>query len=589
MAQRCQELEAELAKLLEVNQEIYDRALEMEERVIQLEAKISDMEEEAEHLTMQLQNSWHLGYKKGVHDAEAEAAKAQQEKPVESTTPIKEHKPSIKSMIDFELPPEEKAVQAAVQESAAAAPLAEQPVAREPKKSIKSMIDFELPPEEKSAIEAKSHENSANNNHDEGRDTAENPPVFAENAVVSAETDGKTKEMTTPGYNDRVYNAAGDQPAGPVEAYGGMSWREVETIYQFSASNATGPSMVFEPMSPAHPSSGAVGQEVVENHNEGQSRSSRSDTQPIVVQPDQEPPILKADAAAPKTTGKATVTYTSLAAQKKTEPPEPPMELTMNQFLGETDSYLSLDRVTLEPPSETPPPPPPFSSSHDSVRPSQEETQTLQGAREQLEAMAKQASQNQSKSGSQGAAGDNPAPTNHPQASNPFEGRSPAQSFEDRIAAASNPAATHGAEIGNANEDSNSSSAPREAKWAKREASATYDGLNALDSDSTVDILDLEKLDIFEGLEDIDELSQIEVIEDVIIPGTTDGAAGQGFVEQPKFRISEHVPPVSSDDLHDLIKSRIKKAEEPHEPHRAEGFITGAHDKVNAKDAIARD
>ena len=31
---------------------------------------------------------------------------------------------------------------------------------------------------------------------------------------------------------------------------------------------------------------------------------------------------------------------------------------------------------------------------------------------------------------------------------------------------------------------------------------------------------------------------------------------------------------VSSDDLHDLIKSRIKKAEEPHEPPRADGFIT---------------
>jgi hypothetical protein len=139
------------------------------------------------------------------------------------------------------------------------------------------------------------------------------------------------------------------------------------------------------------------------------------------------------------------------------------------------------------------------------------------------------------------------------------------------------------------------SSGPRDAKWGKRDANATYDGLNALDSDSTLDVLDLEKLDIFEGLEDIDELSQIEVIEDVIIPAATDTTSGAtsstansdaaGWQAKPKYKTSEHAPAVSSDDLHDLIKSRIKKAEEPHEQHRVEGFITGAHDKVSVKDA----
>jgi len=129
---------------------------------------------------------------------------------------------------------------------------------------------------------------------------------------------------------------------------------------------------------------------------------------------------------------------------------------------------------------------------------------------------------------------------------------------------------------------------PSDAKWGKRDASATYDGLTALDSDSTTDVLDLEKLDIFEGLEDIDELSQIEVIQDVIIPDAPpQGDAGQ---KKGRFKSSEHVPVVSSDDLHDLIKSRIKKAEEPHEPPRVDAFITqGDKDKgdKNAANAAA--
>ena len=87
LAERCQELEAERDKLLQVNNEIYDRALEMEERVIQLETKLTDMEEEAEHLTMQLQNSWALGYKKGQSDAAEQAgAAAPAETKVEAKT-----------------------------------------------------------------------------------------------------------------------------------------------------------------------------------------------------------------------------------------------------------------------------------------------------------------------------------------------------------------------------------------------------------------------------------------------------------------------------------------------------------------------
>ncbi len=87
-----------------------------------------------------------------------------------------------------------------------------------------------------------------------------------------------------------------------------------------------------------------------------------------------------------------------------------------------------------------------------------------------------------------------------------------------------------------------------------------------MENDGTTDVLDLDKLDIFEGLEDIDELNQIEVIEDVVIPGTT--PAPHDPQKKGRYKSSEHIPVVSSDDLHDLIKSRIKKAEDIHEPPR---------------------
>jgi len=201
LADRCQEMEGEMFKLMEINQEIYDRALEMEERVIQLEAKITDMEEDAEKLTMQLQNSWHLGYKKGLSDGQSQAAEqtqSGQEQPaavnasVEEDRPKevkllaqtateaaapKEEKQSIKSMIDFELPEEEK-------QSIKARLETERP--REEKQSIKSMIDFELPAEEKQSIKSiidieLPHEEKANQTDfsaDEGRVTADRAPVI---------------------------------------------------------------------------------------------------------------------------------------------------------------------------------------------------------------------------------------------------------------------------------------------------------------------------------------------------------------------------------------------------------------------------
>ncbi|MBS1992188.1 MAG: hypothetical protein JSS83_16815 [Cyanobacteria bacterium SZAS LIN-3] len=635
LAERCQELESEMAKLMQINSEIYDRALEMEERVIQLEAKITDLEEESETLTMQLQNSWHLGYKKGQADAQvasaeakeqwtraqeamADGGKAQQSKP-------KEEAPAKKSIIDIELSQEEKE---AIQREAAEKAHSEKKESG--KQSIMSMIDIELPGEDQQQDQQQDQAPAAATQTDfsaeqeqeqEGRDTSEHPPVSGEHAPVNeAPAPQPVAAVEAPGaYNDRVYNAVADSysPSNMVESYGGLSWREVETIYQFSANSSNaGPNMVYEPMSQTQAEAQATAQATVpaaaaaptqapaqtqpvpssrtetqpiNTRPEGQP--SRSDTQPIFPQAEDQgaaPPILKADAPAPKPEHKPnpSSTFTRLTAKKPEQEPDPPMEITMSQFLGDTQSYINLDRVTLEPEESKLAPPPvapaqpepqvqvqaqaqaqsqaPAASEEPPPAPqSQLETQTLQGAAQAMAAAAAARASGAIPPGDSAAfmaaasAAANAQAAQAAQAAEAAHPQTPQQ-------AAPAPAPAH-------------NSANIEQIWGRRDAGATYDGLTALDSDSTNDILDLEKLDIFEGLEDIDELSQIEVIEDVIIPPAPGAAAAaEAPAKKGRYKSSEHIPVVSSDDLHDLIKSRIKKAEEP---PRADAFISHPGDK----------
>lgn len=102
-------------------------------------------------------------------------------------------------------------------------------------------------------------------------------------------------------------------------------------------------------------------------------------------------------------------------------------------------------------------------------------------------------------------------------------------------------------------------------KKESREANATFDKMDALpaNEDEVPDILDLDKLDIFEGLEDMDELSQIEVIEDVII--TPVNSQSERIASQSE---TAAMPKVSNEDLRDLIKTRIKQAQD-HDPSQA--------------------
>ncbi len=304
LLERCQELEAEMAKLLDVNQEIYDRALEMEERVIQLEAKLTEMEEDTEHLTMQLQNSWHLGYKKGLNDGQSQEVKVSQKPMIDIELPREEEKKEevspkeskpAKPIIDIELPKEEvqtpSLLDIALPESGklvAGPSLLDIELPEAQKLSSKSLLDIELPEAEKLA--ANSHIGV-----DQAKDQAKEQPSIKSLLDIelpkeerqsikslidfelpkedaASQTDFSTKKSeeaastsapptaphepgVPPSFNDRVFNAVSDSvtASSAVESYGSMSWREVETIYQYSATggaSASSPNMVFEPLAP---------------------------------------------------------------------------------------------------------------------------------------------------------------------------------------------------------------------------------------------------------------------------------------------------------------------------------------------------
>jgi len=658
LLERCQELEAEMAKLLDVNQEIYDRALEMEERVIQLEAKVSEMEEDTEHLTMQLQNSWHLGYKKGLNDGQSQEVKASQKPMIDIELPKEEVKQEastsdtgpIKAVIDIELPREEEQAPSLLdielpeavkvpssslldielpeaqklsskslldielpeaEKLAANSHIEAEQVKEQP--SIKSLIDIELPKEEKQSI--KSLIDFELPKEETPSQTDFSTAKSGEAASGAAPPAGTAQEGgATPSFNDRVFNAVSDSvtASSAVESYGSMSWREVETIYQYSATggaSASSPNMVFEPLAPgqtvgarsgdaadsaanAQTAESSGGQanvpvgdgDISAPFSRGDTQPMRSDTQPIIVsQPgtgeNALPPILKADAPAPKAEGASAAaagsaaktnprsTFTGLSS-KSLQDPDPPLERTMSQYLGDSSAYLNLDRVSMAPENEdllsplaeasnkaaaqsaaaaaeaaAPPAEAGAAGQTPSLAASQAETQTLVGASQALKAEARAKAEASAEIAS----------------SHPF-----------------NPAASHSAEItsqSNSQTKIRATTGPGEPRWAKREADVTFDGLTAMENDSTTDVLDLDKLDIFEGMEDIDELNQIEVIEDVVLPGTTQPTEAQ---KKSKYKSSEHIPVVSSDDLHDLIKSRIKKAGDTHEPPRFDSLKSPA-------------
>lgn len=438
---KVKDLEEELAKLTEVNQELYDRGMTIEEQLLAAEAKVTDLEQEAETLAMQLQNSWHLGYNKGLADGQQKAGK-EEATPNESqesagTGAAVGHTTVEHEVVEMEAPASE------VQTDTL-------PPGREPNQPTPV-----AEADESAGKEPQEGDNGAKHGADEDI------------------TDTGEFTAQEPSYNEKVFNAAHTSfvPAEGKDNYGNFSWREIETVYQYSAvAGRPNINLYFEPFVQA----------------------------PVMPEADEEEAVVIADRSQFQTGGMAPIK------------PEKPIQ------------------------PETPP-----------AKPNQNETQPIPGAAAffQAQAKAEEAARQEEASRHRKKKSEERHIRNYMDIDDMNSGsltmggtlfESPggdASSFARPI-----------------NAGGQMADAPDEEK--KPPELSTYDALNAVKTEDTHrDELDLDKLDIFEGLEDIEELSQIEVIEDVVLP-------------QESLDESEQAQrPADSEDLRELVKNRIKQAE----------------------------
>lgn len=416
LSRKVGELEAELAKLAEINTDLYDRGVALEDQVLGLEERITELEQEAETLAMQLQNSWHLGYNKGLADGQKNVAK--DEPSVHTQTgesPVIGHDTSEHEVVATEMP-------------------------------------HELAPQE---------------------DEEEEEPVNQETVVEQTQEIPENLQTgdfqaLEPSYNETVFNAAGSTfvPSDAKENYSSFSWREIETVYQYSTvAGRPNINLYFEPFVTAPTLPESV-EELIENP--GNMQGDTSDY----------PAFQKAQAAQ--------------AAEIKNQNETQPIPGAAAFFQAQAKA--------------------------------EEAAKATPKKRKTEEAYVKSFIQ---------ADGIDPQDLSLGGGSL-FQKENP---VEERISA----------EL------------------------ATHDQLDAVKIEEKTDELDLEKLDIFAGIEDIEELAQIEVIEDVVLPPQPESAA----------------PKAGAEDLRELIKNRIKQAEtEPAntaETAPAEQVTTGQNVKLDAE------
>lgn len=451
LARKVGELEAELSKLADINSDLYDRGVALEDQVIGLEERITELEQEAETLAMQLQNSWHLGYNKGLADGQKNVAK------------------------------DESAVQTQTGESPAIGhDTSEHEVVSEVMGNELSSQDVEEESKEEPDKDAADKDDKLLNQGSPAEQTKEIVEAQETTKAPAQETTKETGEeilqtgdfqALEPSYNETVFNAAGSTfvPADSKENYASFSWREIETVYQYSTvAGRPNINLYFEPFVTAPTLPESV-EELIENP--GNMQGDTSDY----------PAFQKAQAQAAQ------------AAEIK----------------------------------------------------SQNETQPIPGAAAFFQAQAK--AEEAAKA----------APTKKRKTEEAY-----VKSFMQ--ADGLDP---HDLNLGGG------SLFQKENPVEERISAelATHDQLDAVKIEEKTDELDLEKLDIFAGIEDIEELSQIEVIEDVVLPPQT----------------APEAPKQGSEDLRELIKNRIKQAEsEPAttaENAPAEQVTTGQNVKLDAE------
>ena len=428
-------LEEELAKLAEVNQELYDRGMAIEEQLLAAEAKVTDLEQEAETLAMQLQNSWHLGYNKGLADGQQKAGK--EEAAPHTTQENTGDNPAVgHTTVEHEV------VEAEAPESDSQ---------RDPQRDT-------LPPPQSEPISEAAPADTGNGSRQSEEENVSDTGEFS---------------SPEPSYNEKVFNAAHNSfvPAEGKDNYGNFSWREIETVYQYSAvAGRPNINLYFEPFVQA----------------------------PVMPEADEEDAVVIADRKQFQTGG--------MPAIKPEKPPQP----------------------------ETP------------DRPNQNETQPIPGAAAffQAQAKAEEAARQEEASRQKKKKTEERHIRNYMDMDDMNSGSLTMGGglYENPEAASTSPFArpiNAGAPLADSLDEEK-----------KPPELSTYDALNAVKIEDTHrDELDLDKLDIFEGLEDIEELSQIEVIEDVVLP------------QEAADESEPAAKPAASQDLRELVKNRIKQAE----------------------------
>lgn len=483
---KVKNLEEELAKLIDINQELYDRGSALEDQVLTMESKITDLEQEAETLAMQLQNSWHLGYNKGLSDGQQKSeakkevvASAIDEPKIGHVTV--EHEPIALESESLTSPDQKQQDQKQQDEAA------------EVEKEKSSSIT-----EEQKPVELKTKAKADDTNDAQQED-------------ITATGDQAAIDSQQPAaYNDRIYNVVHSSFMGnEKENYSSFSWKEIETVYQYSTvAGRPNINLYFEPFTPAP----------TQKEQEDQQAEDS----------------LAVLASSVKNTAEAPVDQ-SADINARTGP--------LPAFQA-TDQKAEIEKM---------------------LAANQNETQPIPGAAAYFQAKeaAEKASKGYIKADELPDDGlDSPQSLFNDLSSGSLTGGllshldfgPPEPPVEAKPHSATEPTAPK-----NLRETSDSAPVVKPNDFE----TATYDGLDALKIDDKVDDLDLDKLDMFEGLEDIDEISQIEVIEDVVLPAKE---------AQPSKTTSETVidkatttgtnAAVSGEDLRNLIKNRIKQADE---------------------------
>ncbi len=474
LAGRCKELEAELDNATTINQDLYDRGSELAERVLELEASVAELEQEAETLALQLQNSWSLGYQKGLAEGREQALLPpeqrvdSQQKPASKTGEhpvVVVNEPaaaSVGAITDEELPTE-----SLLQNSLS------EPVAEE----IKPAEEIKLAEEVKPAQKPKQGESAPA--------AAQEAPVPAAAMAAIVEPALAIVEPSA-GYNDKVYNAVSDHrpPISVSEIYGALSWKQIETVYQYSTvAGRPNTNLYFEPLNRTA------------EEDEDDSAAVESKSQELAPQPAPAAPVEAPPTAPPEVAAKAT-------------------EEVVESRSSRAKSGAKLPDISFDPPDEP-----------------------IVGASPKPIARA--------------------SDMGEPDFINQYDGGLTGENFP--------------------------SLNTLQAAASTKKNNATFDKLDALPAkDGEVpDILDLDQLDIFEGMEDIDELSKIEVIEDVIL-----AAPNSNVISQSE---TAAMPKVSGEDLRDLIKTRIKQAQDhdPQQQHSLDQLLDAANASHPQSDATA--